>query len=403
MDIDVRLIAPHEFEELLVLDGRAFGVTYGDDELEDLRQLLELDRQLVAVDGPELVGAAGAWTFDLTLPGGGTLPAAGVTWVSVSGTHRRRGILRQLMARQLDDVAERGDPLAALTASESVIYGRFGYGLATFRTKLVVEARRVAFRTDLGADGLVRYADPSTARKVLPVLYERLRARQPGTVTRNDKWWDFLFLDHASRRGAATALFHAVHPDGYVSYRVEEGRAGGFLANRVLVRELVAVTPEAYASLWRFLLGLDLADDVEWTRASRDEPLRWMVDDPRRVRTEFVDDDVWLRLIDVERAFGARRYGTDDRLVVDVVDDFRPDTSGRYEIAGSRDGAECRRTTKEPDLALTVADLGSLYLGGVAASSLAQARRIEERTPGAVRRADAFFASDPPPHNQTGF
>ena len=403
MDIDVRLIAPHEFEELLVLDGRAFGVTYGDDELEDLRQLLELDRQLVAVDGPELVGAAGAWTFDLTLPGGGTLPAAGVTWVSVSGTHRRRGILRQLMARQLDDVAERGDPLAALTASESVIYGRFGYGLATFRTKLVVEARRVAFRTDLGADGLVRYADPSTARKVLPVLYERLRARQPGTFTRNDKWWDFLFLDHASRRGAATALFHAVHPDGYVSYRVEEGRAGGFLANRVLVRELVALTPEAYASLWRFLLGLDLADDVEWTRASRDEPLRWMVDDPRRVRTEFVDDDVWLRLIDVERAFGARRYGTDDRLVVDVVDDFRPDTSGRYEIAGSRDGAECRRTTKEPDLALTVADLGSLYLGGVAASSLAQARRIEERTPGAVRRADAFFASDPPPHNQTGF
>jgi len=403
MDIDVRLIAPHEFEELLVLDGRAFGVTYGDDELEDLRQLLELDRQLVAVDGPELVGAAGAWTFDLTLPGGGTLPAAGVTWVSVSGTHRRRGILRQLMARQLDDVAERGDPLAALTASESAIYGRFGYGLATFRTKLVVEARRVAFRTDLGADGLVRYADPSTARKVLPVLYERLRARQPGTVTRNDKWWDFLFLDHASRRGAATALFHAVHPDGYVSYRVEEGRAGGFLANRVLVRELVALTPEAYASLWRFLLGLDLADDVEWTRASRDEPLRWMVDDPRRVRTEFVDDDVWLRLIDVERAFGARRYGTDDRLVVDVVDDFRPDTSGRYEIAGSRDGAECRRTTKEPDLALTVADLGSLYLGGVAASSLAQARRIEERTPGAVRRADAFFASDPPPHNQTGF
>ena len=403
MDIDVRLIAPHEFEELLVLDGRAFGVTYGDDELEDLRQLLELDRQLVAVDGPELVGAAGAWTFDLTLPGGGTLPAAGVTWVSVSGTHRRRGILRQLMARQLDDVAERGDPLAALTASESAIYGRFGYGLATFRTKLVVEARRVAFRTDLGADGLVRYADPSTARKVLPVLYERLRARQPGTVTRNDKWWDFLFLDHASRRGAAPALFHAVHPDGYVSYRVEEGRAGGFLANRVLVRELVALTPEAYASLWRFLLGLDLADDVEWTRASRDEPLRWMVDDPRRVRTEFVDDDVWLRLIDVERAFGARRYGTDDRLVVDVVDDFRPDTSGRYEIAGSRDGAECRRTTKEPDLALTVADLGSLYLGGVAASSLAQARRIEERTPGAVRRADAFFASDPPPHNQTGF
>jgi predicted acetyltransferase len=403
MDIDVRLIAPHEFEELLLLDGRAFGITYADDEFEDLRQLLELDRQLVAVDGPELVGAAGAWTFELTLPGGGTLPTAGVTWVSVSGTHRRRGILRRLMARQLDDLAERGDPLATLTASESVIYGRFGYGLATFRTRLVVESRRVAFRTDLGADGLVRYADPSTARKVLPVIYERMRARQPGTVTRNDKWWDFLFLDHASRRGGATSLFHAVHPDGYVSYRVEASHTGGFMTNRVLVRELVALTPEAYASLWRFLLGLDLADDVEWTRASRDEPLRWMVDDPRRVRTEFVDDDVWLRLIDVERAFAGRRYATTDRLVVDVVDEFRPVTGGRYEITGSPDGAYCRRTTKEPDLAMTIADLGSLYLGGVAASSLAQARRIEERTPGAVRRADAFFASDPPPHNQTAF
>jgi predicted acetyltransferase len=403
MDIEVRAIAPHEFDELLLLDGRAFGITYADDEIEDLRQLLELDRQLVAVDGPELVGAAGAWTFDLTLPGGGTLPTAGVTWVSVSGTHRRRGILRRLMARQLDDLAERGEPLAALTASESVIYGRFGYGVATFRTKLVVESRRVAFRTDLGADGLVRYADSSTARKVLPVIYERLRVRQPGTVTRSDKWWDFLFLDHASRRDGATALFHAVHPDGYVSYRVEAHHRGGFMMNRVLVRELVALTPEAYASLWRFLLGLDLADEVEWTRASRDEPLRWMVDDPRRVGTEFVDDDVWLRLIDVEGAFAARRYATDDGLVVDVDDDFRPVTSGRYEIVGSPDGAECCRTTKEPDLAVTIADLGSLYLGGVEASTLARARRIEERTPGAVRRADAFFASDPAPHNQTAF
>ena len=403
MDIDVRPIAPHEFEELLLLDGRAFGVTYEPDETDDLRQLLELDRQLVAADGPELVGAAGAWSFDLTLPGGTTQPAAGVTWVSVSGTHRRRGILRGLMARQLDDVAGGGEPLAVLTASESVIYGRFGYGLATFRTKLAVESRRVAFRSDLGADGLVRYADPSTARKVLPGLYERLRAIQPGTVSRTDKWWDFLFLDHVSRRGGATALFDAVHPDGYVSYRVEGGHVGGSFANRVLVRELVALTPEAYASLWRFLLGLDLADDVEWTRASLHEPLRWMVDDPRRVRTDFVDDDVWLRLLDVERALGARRYATDDGLVVDVVDEFRPATSGRYEIVGSPEGGECRRTTKEPDLAMSIADLGSLYLGGVDASTLARARRIDERTPGAVRRADAFFASDPPPHNQTAF
>jgi predicted acetyltransferase len=403
VDIEVRPIAPHEFEDVLLLDGRAFGITYGDDEIEDLRNLLELDRQLVAVDGPEIVGAAGAWTFELTLPGGTTLPTAGVTWVSVSGTHRRRGILRRMMGRQLDDLAERGDPLATLTASESAIYGRFGYGLATFRTKLVVESRRIRFRTDLGDDGLVRYADPSTARKTLPVLYERLRAQQPGTVTRNDKWWDFLFLDHSAQRAGATAFFHAVHPDGYASYRVVAVHEGGSSANRVLVRELVGLTPEAYASLWRFLVGLDLVHDVEWTRASRDDPLRWMVADPRLVRTEFVDDDVWLRLIDVERSFAGRRYPVADHLVVEVVDDFRPVTSGRYEIEGSPDGAECRRTTKAADLVLGVAELGSVYLGGVDASTLARARRIDEHTPGALARADRFFASDPPPHNQTGF
>jgi predicted acetyltransferase len=403
VDIDVRLIAPHEFEAMLVLDGRAFGVTYGDDEIDDLRNLLELHRQLVAVDGPEIVGAAGAWTFELTLPGGTTLPTAGVTWVSVSGTHRRRGILRQLMARQLDDLAERDEPLATLTASESAIYGRFGYGLATFRTKLVVESRRVRIRSDLGDDGLVRYADPSTARKTLPALYDRLRAQQPGTVTRNEKWWDFLFLDRPSQRAGGTVLFHAVHPDGYVSYRVAAGHQGGAFANRVLVRELVALTPEAYASLWRFLVGLDLVHEVEWTRAARDEPLRWMVADPRLVRTEFVDDDVWLRLIDVERAFAGRLYPVADRLVVDVVDEFRPATSGRYEIDGSPDGAVCRRTTASADLGLGVAELGSLYLGGVDASTLARARRLDEHTPGARARADRFFASDPPPHNQTSF
>jgi predicted acetyltransferase len=403
VDIDVRPIAPHEFEALLHLDGRAFGITYADDEIEDLRQLLELDRLLVAVDGPELVGAAGAWTFELTVPGGATLPTAGVTWVSVSGTHRRRGILRQLMARQLDDVVERGDPLAALTASESAIYGRFGYGLATFRTKLVVGRDRVRFRSDLGADGLVRYADASTARKTLPLLYDRLRAWQPGTVTRNDRWWDFIFLDHASQRAGATALFHAIHPDGYASYRVAAAHDGGSFANRVLVREVVGLTSEAYASLWRFLLGLDLVGEVEWTRASLHEPLRWMVDDPRRVRTEFVDDDVWLRLLDVERAFAARRYPVADGLVVEVADAFRPATAGRYEIEGSPDGAACRRTTKPPDLALDIADLGSLYLGGVAPSTLAFSRRVVECTDGAVQRADRFFASNPPPHNQTGF
>jgi predicted acetyltransferase len=403
MDVEVRPAAPEEFEDIITLDGRAFGVTYTDEDIEDIRNLFELNRQLVAADGPDIVGSAGAWTFDLTVPGGAFVPTAGVTWVSVLGTHRRRGILRSLMARQLDDIVARGDPLAALTASESLIYERFGYGLATYRTKILVDPRRVRFRTAFGDDGLVRYVDATTARKTLPGIYERRRAQQPGTVTRNDKWWDFTFLDRPERRGGGSALMHALHPDGYVSYRVEGRHDAGSFANRVQVRELVSLTPDAHASLWRFLLGLDLVVEVEWTRGARHEALPWLVDDPRRVRTAAIDDDMWLRLVDVESALAARRYLSADRLVVEVVDAFRPATSGRYEIDGSPDGATCRRTTADPDLALGVADLGSLYLGGVAATTLGRAGRINERTPGALRRADLFFASDPPPHNQTAF
>jgi predicted acetyltransferase len=402
-NIDVRLITPGELEDILVLDERTFGVTYSDEDRRDLGTLLELDRQLVAVDGPEVVGSAGAWTFETTVPGGAFVPTAGVTWVSVSASHRRRGILRSMMARQLDDIAAGGEPIATLTASESVIYGRFGYGLATFRTKLVVDPRRVRFRSSLGDDGLVRYADPATARKTLPGLYDQMRAQQPGTVNRTDAWWDFMLLDRETQRGGATPYMYGIHPDGYVIFRMANERDGSFMANRVLVRELVGVTPAAHASLWRFVLGLDLVGEVEWNRCSRHEVLPWLVDDHRRVRTTAVDDDVWLRLVDIEAAFTARRYLSSDRLVVDVVDPFRPATSGRYEIDGSPDGATCRRTTAEADLALDVADLGSLYLGGVAATTLGRAGRVEERTPGALRRADAFFASDPPPHNQTSF
>src|SRR5262249_10103906 len=158
----------------------AFGVTYSDEDREDISELLEFDRFIVASDGPELVGATSAYSLEMTLPGGTFLPAAGVTWVSVSASHRRRGILTNLMQHQLEQAVQRGEPLAVLTASEAAIYGRFGYGAATFRGELSIDPRRVRVRPGLGEDGLVRYADLGTARKVLPDLYERLRAVQPG-------------------------------------------------------------------------------------------------------------------------------------------------------------------------------------------------------------------------------
>lgn len=403
MHIDVRLIGTDEFDQVLTLDGRAFGITYTDDDIDDVRSVLELDRMLVAVDGHEVVGSAGAFTFELTVPGGAFVPTAGVTWVGVMPSHRRRGILRQLMTRQLDDIAERGEPLAALTASEAAIYGRFGYGYATRKARLVLSSRAVHLRDGIGDDGLVRFADAVTARKTLPGIYDRARAAQPGTVSRDDRYWDYLLRDLESSRGGATALQFLVHPDGFAIYRRRGGWVNGFPHGEAIVVELVATTFEAHAALWRFLLSLDLVEQVSFGRFSLDDPLMWLVDDPRQVRLEAVWDDEWVRVLHVPTALEARRYLTEDRLVLELVDGFRPVTGGRFELDGSPDGATCRRTTAEPDLVIGIAELGSMYLGGVPATALVQARRIEERTAGAARRANAMFASDPPPHNQTPF
>jgi predicted acetyltransferase len=170
-----------------------------------------------------------------------------------------------------------------------------------------------------------------------------------------------------------------------------------------MVHELVAVTPAAHASLWRVLLELDLVDTVTFTRLSPDDPLPWLIDDPRQVRTTGMWDDVWIRLLHVPRALEARRYQTEDRFVLELIDAFRPDIGGRFELVGGPEGATCRRSTAEPDLVMDISMAGSMYLGGVRPTLLARAGRIEERTAGAARRADAFFASDPPPHNQTAF
>ena len=403
MDIEVRPIRDEEFGQLVTVDARTFGITYSDTDADDLHGWLELDRMLVGVDGADIVATAGAWTFELTVPGGAYVPTAGVTWVGVTASHRRRGILRSLMARLHDHIAERGEPVAALTASESGIYGRFGYGVATRRARLVVASTLVRLRGGIGDDGAVRYVDAGTARKVLPAIYDRARAQQPGTLSRNDRWWDYMLLDRESNRGGASALFFVVHPDGYAMYRARNAWSKGFPNGEIVLLELMTASFEAYAALWRFLLDVDLVERISTSRSSPDEILPWLVDDPRRVQTEALWDDAWVRVLDVPAALSARRYLTEDRLVVEVVDPSRPATSGRYEVDGGPSGATSRRTTVEPDLVMDISALGSLYLGGVPATTLGRARLIEECTTGALRRADAFFASDPPAHNQTGF
>jgi predicted acetyltransferase len=314
------------------------------------------------------------------------------------------------MARQLDDVLERGEPVAVLTASESVIYGRFGYGLATWATAFTIDRLHARLARPLDVGGRVVMLDNDEAAKRIPDLYDDLRRRHLGALSRPPGWWAEYFRDPEDRRDGASSRFYALHEadtgeaDGFVAYRVKKNwMDDGVAAGETQVYELYGSSPAVRAALWQFCLGVDLTATLSCSNAPVDEPLRWMLSDPRRFRVTGVADWLWARLVDIPAALGGRRYTSPARLVLDVADSFKPHNTGRYELVGGPDGAECGRTDSEPDLALSVADLGALYLGGVGCTALARAGRIEECRPGALATGDALFATPEAPWCATEF
>ena len=410
MDIEVRAIIDEEFEEFSRVDHAAFGGGPADaDALAEQRKAAELDRTRAVFEGGRMVAASGAFSLELTLPGCTTVPAAGVTWVGVLPTHRRRGHLTRMMAALLDDAVEREEPLAILLASESLIYGRFGYGLATTHHTVEIESRHGAVRPPLQADGRIDLLDGAAAAKVLPGLLDQARLRQPGDLRRPEAFWDNLFRDPEKHRDGASPHFYAVHEspsgeaDGYAVYRVKMDWQHGIPHGKVLAGEFVGLTAAAEAALLQFLLSIDLTEEVELALRPPDDPLRWMLVDPRRYRSTLVSDFLWARLLDPAVALAARRYSAPGQLVLDVADPFHPAAAGRYVLDGGPDGAGCRPTTDEPDLTLGAEELGAIYLGGVAPSTLAAAGRLTEERPGALARADAMFVTCPGPFCRTGF
>ena len=409
MGFEIRPIHEDELPTFVRTDSAAFGGVPSDEDIELMRHGFEFDRSLAAFDGSCMVGTAGAYSFDLTLPGLTSIPVAGVSWVGVLPTHRRRGILTDLMRRQLTDVRERGEPAAILLCSESLIYGRFGYGIATTQTQLEIDKRYGTFARPIETPGQLSMIDRDAARAVLPEVYDRVRLRQPGAVSRRPIWWDGYLRDPESHRRGMSPRFYVTYAapsgqvDGYVGYRVqskwEEGNPGGTL----MVSELMATTLAALAVLWRYCLNVDLITTVRAPDRPVDDPLRWMLAEPRRLRFTSYGDHLWLRILDLPVALSTRRYAASDRLVLEIGDTFCPENAGRYSLVGGPDGAECHSTSAEPDLSLDITDLSACYLGGVRFSTLAAAGRIGEHTAGSLRRADALFASEPLPWCATSF
>lgn len=407
MDVEIRPVTAEEWVDYLRAENIPFGIQIGDDEMKVQSQRYGQWNTLAAFEEGRIVATAGDWDMQLTLPGLTEVHAPGVTAVGVRPTHRRQGLLTALMRRQLDDYRGRGEAVATLLAAESVIYGRFGYGWATTSMAAELERVRGVFVNDVGSGAQCQLLDKAEAGKILPDVFDQARRREPGQVSRPDGWWQEFIRDPEWMREGDSEFFHVVCRDGadagFASYRMKMNWDDNIAQYTLRVNQLVASSPSVRAALWRYLLGVDLVDTISFENLPVQDAARWMLRDPRRLRTRTVSDWLWVRLVDVARALEARRYRVADRLVIEVVDEFLPENDGRYDLEAGPDGARCRRTNAAPDLRLSVTELGSAYLGGVSLSALAAAGRVEEATAGASSRADLVFGSDRPPWCATDF
>ena len=383
-------------------------------ELEAERPLLELDRLINAFEGERRVGSAGSIGFDLTVPGGATLPVAGITAVGVVPDQRRRGTLRRMLRWLFDDAARRAEPIAVLWASEAAIYQRFGFGMSTLVSSFEVDRTRVAFRdaASVEDDARIRMVDVDEGARIGAQVYEQVRQRVPGSLSRPEAMWrNLLMADAEWMRGKNGGKFRIVlevdgEPRGYAIYRLagEWDTRGPYGA--LLVQELVALDPAAEDRLWRWLASMDLVGTLKAFRAPVPHPLQLRLAEPRRlgVRT---GDGLWLRLLDLPRALEARTYGGPGSVVLEVRDEGIESNAGRgrIDVAAADGGAQVTRAgdAETVDLELETGDLAAVYLGAWRVAALAAAGRVVERRRGATRDADRLFATYVSPFTNTMF
>ncbi|MGH9185614.1 MAG: GNAT family N-acetyltransferase [Acidimicrobiales bacterium] len=409
MTITVRTITDAEVAAYVDAMNVGFHTVTREGEAELRRGGIAPERTHAAFDGDRIVGTTRCFATELTLPGGGTLPASAVTNVAVIGTHRRQGVLTQMMRAHLDDVIERREPLAILISAEAPIYGRFGYGSATKSASVRIDPTEARFAVRPPTADRVRFSDRTEMRKLAPPVHDRHRATWPGSIGRTDRMWDFRFgVLHAPDEDTWKKQLHVIHEgddgaDGYATYHVEDRWNHRFPDNTVHVDELMAVTTEAYAALWHHTLGLDLVRKVVAEERPVEEPLPWLLTDPRQVDLVHLSDFLWVRVLDVPATLAARSYAATDRLVFEVVDPFCPASGGRFELDAGPDGATCEPTEAAPDVSVGTAELGAASLGGAPLWLPAAAGRVTEHTSGAVARFDRLFLGQPGPWCNTWF
>lgn len=395
MTVSIRAIGADEVERFRVELSRTFGsdVEPGDSATALFGELIELDRSIGAFDGDALVATATAFSLALAVPGA-VMPMGGLSMVTVRPTHRRQGILRALIQAHLEDVAARGEPVSGLWASESSIYERFGYGIAAESDILQLDATALDV-TVPGAPDDIELIDATTVIDELGELHDELFARRAGGLRRSRPWWQLRFIEDPPerRRGASKRRWVVARRDGrttgWVCYRQRQKFEGGIAAGTVEIAELVGVDAIAEASLWRFVVNIDLFPDVRYWNAPTDALIKWLTPQRRRLSMRRTDT-LWLRPCDVAAMLAGRTYGADGRLVIALRD------GGAFALSVDGGRAQCAASDEHPTLTCERSALGSILLGGVAPSLLARSGRIEgsER---ALAEADRMFASPVPP------
>ncbi|MEU6061831.1 GNAT family N-acetyltransferase [Streptomyces sp. NPDC047097] len=411
MTTETRILRAEEWDHWYGRLELAFGgVADSDEERELWRGLTVPERSIGVWEGGSCVATSGSFAFRVAVPGGALVPAAGVTMVGVAPTHRRRGLLTGMMRRQLDDVRAWGEPLAVLCASEPAIYGRFGYGVATRHVNAEIDTARVRLALPEGTDEVsLRLVEPGDAQALAAceALYARLVPGRPGMIERLPGWDRLGVLDPpGDREGASPLMCVLAERDGevvgYARYAVRPGWDEAGPAGVARLRDLEALDPAAYAALWRYLFGLDLVSGLHSRGRPVDDAWQHLVSDTRRCQPR-LRDGLYVRLVDVGEALAARAYQAPVDVVLEVEDAFCPWNAGRWRLTGDTKGAQCERTTDPADLALSVRELGSAYLGGVPLAGLAAAGLVWEERQGALAEASVAFGWPVQPWLPHGF
>lgn len=403
-DLTVRTVTEAEIPAYARSIDAAFGEEMSDERLAVERRTFEPERFLgaFAPDG-QVVGSAGAFTFDLALPGGTSAGCAGITAVAVRQDHRRRGLLTSLLGRLLTQAHDRQEPFAALWASEGAIYGRYGFGPAIPTIRIDVPRAQLRLRDPVDSRD-VRVLPGEQALEELPDLYARARAQRPGLLSRHGGWWQRLVVDDpvADREGAGPRTVAVLPDGGYLLYRLRPRWEDAVPCGTVEVEEFVSLHPRATAALWAFLAATDLASSVTVRGCPTDEPLHAMVHDPAQVRIRS-GAPVYLRILDVPAALAARRYLVDESVVLAVTEPSAPERPITCALEVVDGVGHAEPTTAAPDVRLGVEELAMLYLGGIRPSVLVQAGRLVVAAPGVVPRLDRLFASAAAPMQPSGF